>query len=102
MQITSNGVLSFRHSFPDFTPEPFPLEFSSNSNIEVLISPFWDDTNYGQGGSVLYRFTTSPNILEEIGTNITNAFGINFDPVIVFIVTWDRLPEYQGPSDVVS
>ena len=102
LQVSSNGVLSFRNPFPDYSPEPFPLEFDRVPYIEVLIAPFWDDTDYGVGGSVLYRFTTDPDILDEVGLNISNAFQVDFNPVMAFISTWEGLSEFLGASNVVS
>ena len=89
MQVTNDGVLSLGEDFYSSNPEPFPL-----SN-HVLIAPFWDDSeNYGLNkGDVLYRFTTDKSVLDEITTNISSAFGVDFTPVTAFIATWDGVKD---------
>ena len=95
MQVNRDGVLSFRQDLYYGNPESFPL-----SN-DVLIAPFWDDVignNYyfrpaAYRGDVLYRLTTDKSVLDEIATNISSAFGVDFTPVTAFIVTWDGMQE---------
>ena len=97
-QVSTYGVLSFRQSFFDFSPEPFPLSFQN----DILIAPFWDDSDNSAGGQVLYRFTDDQSILEEIATNISDTFEVNFNPATAVIVTWDSLPQFSGPVSTVS
>ena len=80
--------------------DPFPLvDFRSN---EVLIAPFWDDSDNGQGGSVYYRLSSEPGLMDQIGANISGAFDVEFRPGSAFVATWNGLPQYLGPADVVS
>ena len=51
---------------------------------------------------MLYRFTDEQSILDEIALNVSSAFGVEFAPSTAFIATWDRLPEFDGPADVVN
>lgn len=97
LQVSTNGVLSFRDSFLDFVPESFPIP------TNVLIAPFWDDSDNTLGGQVFYRFTDNQEILDVISTRINGAFPVNFNPLTAFIVTWYQLPQFQGvPTTVVS
>ncbi len=89
-------MLSFRSPFSDFTPEAFPL-FGP-----ILIAPFWDDINIGQGGSIFFRFSDDEQLLVVVEMLIREAFGSDFSPAMLFIATWDRVPEFGGFSDVVS
>ena len=96
MQVSTNGVLSFRNPFLDFSPDLFPL------TDDILIAPFWDDSDSSLAGQVFHRFTDDELVLEEISANITKGFGEEFNPVLAFIVTWDGLPQFIGSPNVVS
>ena len=96
LQISSNGALSFRTPFYVFIPEPFPIP----SN--VLIAPFWDDSDNSAGGQVLYRFRNDQPLLDLIAEIVYKYFFVYFHPWEVFIVTWAGLPQYSGPLNVVS
>lgn len=93
--------MSFNESFTDFEPESFPLPLDLD-RVEVLIAPFWDDSDNSVAGQVFYRFSDDASLLTEIATNISDAFEVDFSPVAAFVVTWNGLPQYEGPSDVVS
>ena len=95
--MSTNGLLSFQSSFFSFSPSPFPLSPPSLG----IIAPFWDLSNNNNGGQVSYRFTNEQLILDELALNISSAFGEEFSPLTAFIATWDRLPEFGGPADVV-
>ena len=98
MQVGTNGVLSFRAPFTEFTPVPFPLQFVNNT----LIAPFWDDSDSSSGGQVLYRFTSDEAILDEISANVSDVFAVNFTPVSAFIATWFEIPQAFTFSGEVS
>ena len=98
IQVSTNGVLSFRTPFLDFSPVPFPLQFRNDS----LIAPFWDDSDSSSGGQVFYRFTSDEAILGEISANISDAFGVDFTPVSAFIATWFEIPQAFSNPDEVS
>ena len=94
--MSTNGLLSFQSSFTSFVPRVFPLSFSL-----PIIAPFWDDSDNRNGGQVLYRFTDEQSILDEIALNISSAFGVEFAPSTAFIATWNQLPQFSRPADVV-
>ena len=91
-------MLSFQSSFASFTPSPFPLSPPSLG----IIAPFWDRSNNANGGQVSHRFTNEQSILDELALNISSAFGVEFAPLTAFIATWERLPQFGGPADVVK
>ena len=99
LQVSTNGVLSFRLSFLDFSSRPFPLstEFS-----DVLIAPFWDDSDVRQDGQVLYRLSDNGTLLSQVGSAINDTLGIDFSPRLLFIATWIRIPEYDNDRSSVS
>lgn len=84
-------MLSFRSPFFDFFPRPFPL------SGEVLIAPFWDDFDVRQGGQILFRQTDDEILLERVGSSIND----DFSPALLFIATWDRVPRFSLPSNVI-
>ena len=97
MQVSTNGVLSFRASFTDFESRPFPL-----STSDVLIAPFWDDSDIRNGGEVLFRLSDNEALLNQVGSTISDSIDGDFIPGLLFIATWNRIPEYDGASDIVS
>ena len=68
----------------------------------AIIAPFWEDSDNANGGEVFYRITDEQSILDEITLNISSAFGVDFAPSTAFIATWDQLPQFGGPTDVVN
>lgn len=99
LQVSTNGLLSFRFPFTDFTPEVFPLcRFQA---IQV-IAPFWDDSDVRNGGQVYHRFSTDQQLLDQISVNISDAFGSEFSPMVAFIATWDRIPQFVQSNSVVN
>ena len=98
--MNSNGILSLRVGFTDFSPEPFPLN-NGFQDDSILIAPFWDDVNINNAGDIFFRFSSDPLLLQEVGDSISNAFGITFQPTLLFIVTWDGVAQFGGPSSIV-
>ena len=98
MQIHSYGVVSFGSPFFDSQPEVFPL-LSRNSKV---IAPFWDFNSATIDGfrNVLFRLTEDEALLNQAGSMITNAFGFEFSPSLLFIATWDRVELFPGSSRV--
>ena len=90
--------MSFRRVFSDFTPETFPLDLGRD---DLVIAPFWDDVDFRIAGQVLYRQTNSPDLLNQVGTNISNVFNTSFSPVLLFIATWNEVAASSGTADTV-
>ena len=96
LQVSTNGVLSFRLSFLDFSSRPFPL------STDVLIAPFWDDSDVRQGGQVLYRLSDNGTLLNQVEFTINDTLGGDFSPQLLFIATWIRIPEFNNDRSRVS
>ena len=73
-----------------------------------MIAPYWDDIDITRFGNILYRLTTSASLLQRVCDLIKAAnFGSasTFSPTLLFIVTWDRVAEYNffaGAEEVRS
>lgn len=81
-----------------FTPDPFPLD----GDLE-LIAPFWADVDTTGTGTVFYRQTADPGILQRVGNEIQYAFvdHQDFTPSFVIIATWDAVGYYEANVDKV-
>ena len=93
LQVNTHGQLSFRAPFIDFTPESFPLQ-GPNSGV-ILIAPFWDDidTTGGVGGQLFFRQSGDESLLAAVGADISGIFTTLFLPTLLFIATWEGVPE---------
>ena len=49
----------------------------------------------------MYRFTADQSILDQIATNISDAFEVDYTPVTAFIATWDSVPQFTGSINEV-
>ena len=92
LQVNTNGVLSFRSSFLGTDPVSFPLLSS-----DILIAPFWDTFDIGQGGQILFRHTNDATILTQVDAAINDA---EFSAALAFIVTWDSVPGFLTANTV--
>lgn len=97
-QVNTNGVLSFRSPFTQFSPQRFPL------CCTPLIAPFWDDVNIRRFGNIFYRQTTNATLLQRARNRLQESFPStgNFTPTFLFIATWDRVAEFGGGSEVTT
>ena len=50
---------------------------------------------------IYYRFSVDPSLLEEVGGNISDAFGTSFIPSQLFVATWDRVAAIGGLNNLV-
>ena len=99
MQITTYGVISFRAAFNYYHSRPFPI-----TTNDILIAPFWDYTSFRdffhlQGsGQVLFRLSDNQTLLNEVGSTINDIDTLEFvfTPTMLFIVTWNGIPQYYG------
>jgi hypothetical protein len=99
LKINNRGHLTFRSGFLDFTPSPFPL--TTPIPIPIMIAPFWNDINIVDGGGLFFRQSTDAALLDLVGSDVSAAFDMNFSPTLLFIVTWDSVPN-TGASPLVS
>ena len=82
MQVSTNGVVSFGTNFIDHDSRPFPL-----STSDILIAPFWYNSNFGNDGLVLFRLSDNQTLLNEVGSTINDTVEFDFSPTMLFIVT---------------
>lgn len=117
MQISNNGIFSFRQAFNNFSPQPFP-------NGVIMIAPFWADVDtrmFNEGlenegleippagvlrediGKVWFREDFSSELLKKAGEEIREAFiGLStFTPTSLFIATWSNVGYYNVHIDKV-
>ena len=93
-QVSENGVVSFRNAFASIQSNPgFPL-----SSADVIIAPFWDDSNVEISGQTFYRFSENRTLLDHVESLINER---SFTPSSLFIATWDRVAEFGGITNVV-
>ena len=94
-QVNTNGFLSFRFPFTEFTPLMFPLP-----DTVPLIAPFWDNVDIERFGNISYRETTDSTLLEKAHLQLQELFSSTnvFKPTSLFIATWDRVAAFEGGS----
>ena len=97
MQVSTNGVVSFGATFTEYYSRPFPL----SSTSDILIAPFWDDSNVQYGGQVLFRLSDNQTLLNKVGSTINDTLEFDFSPTMLFIVTWRGIPESGGSQNIV-
>ena len=96
MQVSTNGVVSFGSDFTDHDSRSFPL-----STSDILIAPFWADSNVVNGGQVLFRLCNNQTLLHQVGSTINDSLECDFTPTMLFIVTWNRIPQYGRSFNIV-
>ena len=108
MQVNNNGLISFLHPVPAFTPVPFPLVSSSVIDVTTataqLIAPFWADVDTRDTGTVWHRESTNQTDRDRAQREIRRAFpgqAARFTPRLVFIATWDDIGYYDRQIDLV-
>ncbi len=98
LQINSQGVLSFGNFVLEAEPQPFP------GSVPV-IAPYWDMVDLKRGGSVYYRTSNEPDLLQQAQDDVLSQFpdleGF-FVPTSVFVATWLEVQEFQGEAEVIK
>ena len=96
-QVNTNGILSFRFPFTEFTPHMFPCP----DNVP-LIAPFWDNVDIERFGNISYRETTDNTLLQKAHAQLQEFFPSSgsFAPTTLFIATWDQVAAFEGGSQV--
>ena len=99
--MSTNGLLSFRNQFVDFSRRSFDSQSIPN-NIPI-IAPFWDDVNIRRFGNIFYR-QSNDNASLDFATYLINYHRdnatFNFQPTNVFIATWARVAMFGGDDSV--
>lgn len=96
LYVNTNGVISFLVAVGQYTPAPFPL-----GDNRRLISPFWGDVDTSNGGTVLYRESIDPVLLNRATKDVRRAFlnHQRFSASWIFIATWDRVAFFGADGD---
>ena len=98
LQVNNNGLLSFDAEVSQYTPQSFPL-----GDGRMIIAPYWGDVDTRGVGTVWYRETSTISLLDRAKRDIQSAF-VNqrfFEPITLFIATWDRVGYYSSHTDLV-
>ena len=99
MQVNNNGLISFQTAVSQFTPDSFPL----SGDLE-LIALYWADVDTRGTGTVWYRETDEPLLLDRAASDIQAAFISqgSFAPTFLIIATWDHVGYFSRQIDRVS
>ena len=90
-------MLSFESSFTACCgSRTFPI-FSP-----PLVAPFWHDFDPTVGGIIYYRQTNDSQQLQLFRSLLTDRGVSSFFPTLLFIATWDQVPQYAGSPLVIS
>ena len=94
-QVNTNGILSFRFPFTEFTPHMFPCP----DNVP-LIAPFWDNVDIERFGNISYRETSDCALLQKAQSQLQELFPSSgdFNPTTLFIATWDQVAVFEEGS----
>ena len=113
VQISENGVVSFREAFPDAFPRQLPLPTDLETPTPALIAGFWGDINVRKNdGAIFFTEMDSRNNNRfgegkaRVLNHLRNGFGNSmeeFDPTHIFLVTWEAVhPNDPGIARRVS
>ena len=101
MQISENGVVSFREAFPDAFPRQLPLPTGLETPTPALIAGFWGYINVRKNGGAIFFIEMDSSNENRFGeskarvlNHLRNGFGNtmeDFDPTHIFLVTWEAV-----------
>ena len=95
MQVSTNGLISFRDPFSSHRVMTFSPSFKLFQ--DAIVAPFWLDLDPETSGSVFARSTRDQHILNqtvELVAESNSEFG-SFRPTLVVIVTWAGVALYN-------
>ena len=94
--MNTNGVISFLGAVSQYTPAPFSLRDNRR-----LISPFWGDMDTRKGGTVLYRESIDPVLLDRATKDVRRGFidHKKSSASWIFMATWDRVVFYEAKGE---
>ncbi|XP_077113493.1 alpha-tectorin-like [Ranitomeya variabilis] len=98
LHVNNNGVISFNMAVSQYTPDAFPL-----SNGETFVTPFWGDVDNDLGGTVYYRESTDPDLLQKISEDMKKHLPeLHYKATWAFVATWDKVAYYGSASKKVN
>ena len=94
IQVNTNGVLSFREQFTDFSQQSF------ETLTDVLVAVFWIDTDIVRSGDIYYRLvTTNSSSVDQTNAFIRDLFELElFTARYLFVATYDQVAAFGGGS----
>ena len=80
-----------------YNPRMFPV-------LSPLVAPFWADADTTQNGTVWYGERSQDiHDLDCARQNVRKYFcQEDFEPIFVFVATWDKVPHYRRGSKVLK
>ncbi|KAL0266614.1 UNVERIFIED_CONTAM: hypothetical protein PYX00_009108 [Menopon gallinae] len=95
--INSNGILSFLTEISTFFNIQFPLDYP-------VIAPLYSNVDIRGSGSVYYRESQEPEVLERATETVRNAFSDarDFQARSVLLVTWEDVGYHKQGRDRVN
>jgi len=99
--VSTNGLISFRSPFNSPKSQTFTQTFSVF--LDPIIAPSWADLIANPRGSVFFRSTDDPAILNRIKEMITSANSnfSSYEPTLAVIVTWSEIIQLSMPFSLV-
>ena len=90
LQVSSNGLISFRIQFTSFLNEDFSDRFSFTQ--ESIIAPLWTDLIITRYSRLYIRVSKEPSDLALIANLVANATMDNtYHPLTALVVTWENV-----------
>lgn len=95
--VNDNGLLSFLTEVPAFFNAQFPLTYP-------IIAPLYSDVDTRGTGRIYYRESRAADLLDRAARDIHRHFSqsSNFQPISVFIATWDGVGHYEKGVGLVN
>ncbi|XP_031431396.1 sushi, nidogen and EGF-like domain-containing protein 1 isoform X2 [Clupea harengus] len=95
LYVNNNGLVSFLREVSQFTPVAFPI-----AGDRRVVAPFWADVDNRRAGSVFYRESKDPAILQRATDDIRGYFPEfqEFTSSWVLIATWHEVTFFGGSA----
>ncbi|XP_068098421.1 uncharacterized protein, partial [Hyperolius riggenbachi] len=98
LYVNNNGLLSFRSSISQFTPQQLPVALGN-----PFLAVFWADINNQVAGDIYYRQSTDPDLLHQVSSDIRTYFhDEDFTAQWVFVATWHRVAYFGSNTNKVD
>ena len=105
LQISENGVISFRAPFSDPFPSNLPLtNDSGTSSTPALIAGFWGDIDVQKNGGAIFFGEQYGRNNKRFGKSKAHVLNLlregyggsleDFEPTHIFLTTWETVHEY--------
>ncbi|KAM8927031.1 alpha-tectorin-like [Pelodytes ibericus] len=96
--VNNNGVISFKTAVSQYTPDAFPL-----TEGQTFVTPYWGDVDNDLTGTVYYRESTDPSLLNLITRDMGKHLpDMHFTATWCFVATWDAVAYYGSASKKVN